>query len=119
MFSHFTAFYLFKYVPATTDCVYSAEMKKKSEILTMPVLLDDVDVLDQLEKWTYDIYSAAGLCSAVPADVDDTTPQILTRSWPDQPASHVPPTRYENDPLCGVKIPSYGDQLTRLRFAGA
>ncbi len=48
-------------------------MSTKSEVVTMPVLMKDekkyaecVDVLDQLEKWTQEIYSAAGLCSSVP-----------------------------------------------------
>jgi hypothetical protein len=45
-------------------------MARKSEVLTMPVVMKDekeysncVDVLDQLEKWTQEIYTAAGLCS--------------------------------------------------------
>jgi hypothetical protein len=36
-----------------------------------------------------------------------------------QPASHVPPTASDKDPLSGVKIPCFGDQLTQVRFAGA
>ena len=39
----------------------------KSEIMTLPILMKDekysdcVDVLDQLEEWTHDIYKASGL----------------------------------------------------------
>ena len=47
------------------------------------------------------------------------TPPIATSSRPDQPASRVPPTPSENDTLSGVKIPCFGDQLTRAQFAGA
>ena len=64
IFEHFEAFKMFvPYLSQTTDCVYAKEMTAKSEALTMPVLLKDekkyaecVDILDQLEKWTYDIY---------------------------------------------------------------
>ena len=38
---------------------------------------------------------------------------------PDQPASHVPPVPQIEDPLANVIIPCYGDQLTRVRLAGA
>ena len=57
------------------------------------------------------IYSAAGLCPSDLGEDDDPTPPIATRSRPDHPASHVPPTSSENDPLCGVKIPCFEDQL--------
>ena len=126
LFKHFNAFEMFKqYIPETTDCFHDKEMKMKSEVITMPILMRDekkyaevVDVLDQLEQWTHEIYSAAGLCSS-DLVADDTTPPIATSSRPDQPASHVPPKPSENDPLCGVKIPCFGDKLTRVRFAGA
>ena len=91
----------------------------------MPVVMKDekkyaecVDVLDQLETWTPEIYSAAGLCSPEPKSAKETTPVIGTHSRPDQPASHVPPATPENDPLHGVKIPCFGDQLTCVRLAG-
>ena len=128
LFEHFKAFEMFKhYVPQVTTCSYAPEMATKSEVLTMPVLVKDekkyseyVDVLDQLEKWTKEIYSCAGLCLSESDQNDDaTTPTISGSSRPDQPASHVPPKPSENDPLKGVKIPCYGDQLTRVRFAGA
>jgi hypothetical protein len=38
---------------------------------------------------------------------------------PDQPASHIPPVASSSDPMQNVKIPCYGDQLSRVRFAGA
>ena len=42
---------------------------------------------------------------------------LITR--PDQPVSHIPPTAHTDDVLTGVRIPCYGDQLTRVRLAGA
>ena len=127
IFEHFPCFALFKqYVPESTNCIYPEEMAQKSVVITMPIIMKDekkyaevVDVLDQLETWTHKIYSAAGLCSSDPKSSDDTTPTIGTTSRPDQPASHVPPLASDSDPLCGVKVPCFGDQLTRVRFAGA
>jgi hypothetical protein len=127
LFEHFPAFAMFKpYVPQATDCHHAKEMSSKSEVVIMPVLMKDekkysecVDVLDQLEKWTYDIHSAAGLCPSELPSSDAPVPIIGCHSRPDQPASHIPPTASERDPLSGVKIPCFGDQLTRVRFAGA
>jgi hypothetical protein len=114
------------YISGNTDCVHAEEMARKSEVVTMPVLMKDekkyadvVEVLDQLKKWTHEIYTAAGMCSSDPESSDDTTnPTVGTTSRPDQPGSHVPPAASESDPLHGVKIPCYGDQLTRVWFAG-
>ena len=127
LLEHFPAFQMFKpYTSQVTKCAYAKEMSMKSEVITMPVLMKDekkysecVDVLDQLEKWTHEIYSAAGLCSSPPESSKDATPVIAAHSRPDQPAAHVPPTPSKSDPLHGVKIPCFGDQLTRVRFAGA
>ena len=128
LFKHFKAFDMFKqYMPQVTACSYASEMATKSEVLTMPVLMKDekkysecVEVLDQFEMWTKEIYSSAGLCSSESDEnAEVTTPVVSGSSRPDQPASHAPPTPSENDPLKGVKIPCYGDQLTRVRFAGA
>ena len=59
------------------------------------------------------------LCSPDPEPSDNAAPTIAPTSRPDQPASHVPPAASESDPLHGIKIPCFGDQLTRVRFAGA
>jgi hypothetical protein len=114
------------YVPQASDCCHAKEMSSKSEVVIMPVLMKDekkysecADVLDQLEKWIYDIHSAARLCSSELPSSDVPEPIIGCHSRPDQPASHVPPTASEKDPLTGVKIPCFGDQLTRVRFASA
>ncbi|CAB3996161.1 Hypothetical predicted protein, partial [Paramuricea clavata] len=127
LFDQFPAFAMFRnYIPVSTSCEYPNEMARKSEVLTMPVVMKDekkysdcVDVLDQLEKWTQEIYAAARLCSPEPEPSEDITPTIGTTSRPDQPASHVPPVTSDRDPLHGVKIPCFGDQLTRVRSAGA
>lgn len=76
-------------------------------------------MLDQLELWTCEIYSKAGLCN--PADPEHVPPGpcIGAPARLDQPASHVPPVPQIEDPLAHVKIPCYGNQLTRVRLAGA
>ena len=130
LFEQLPEFRVFQaHMPSVTYCKYSEQTCLKSEIITMPILLKDekkysecVDVLDQLEKWTYEIYSAAGLCNVVSTS-SDVTPEpaptpIMSRSRPDQPASHFPPVPSSDDPMPGVKIPCYGDQLTRVRLAG-
>ena len=115
-----------QYAPQFTECTHAKEMSVKSVVVTMPVLMKDekkysdcVDVLDQIEKWTQEIYSAAGLCPPDPEPFDNATPTIAPTSRPDQPASDVLTSTSESDPLHGIKIPCFGDQLTRVRFAGA
>lgn len=107
---------------------YSEEMKEKSEIITMPVLMKDekkyadcVDVMDMFEDWVHEIHTKASAC-AVGINAATHLPgrlAIYAPSRPDQPASHAPPVPDPADPLCGVKVPCIGDQLTRVRFAGA
>ena len=46
-------------------------------------------------------------------------PVVGPPARPDTPASHVPHVPQIEDPLANVKIPCYGDQLTRVRLAGA
>ena len=109
-----------------------------------------VDVMDMVEEWTHQIYSAAGLCQSsgstpfshsvsastsqpafFDANPDPSQPMSSSsivassqlapqqHSRPDQPASHIPPNLSDEDPLCGVRVPCFGDQLTRVRMAGA
>ena len=127
LFEHFPELCVFKpHISAHTECLFSEKASMKSEVITLPVLMKDekkyadcVDVLDQLEKWTQKLYSDAGLCS-IPSPTGNTDqPAIGNRSRPDQPASHVHPVPSCDDPLSGIKIPCYGDQLTRVRLAGA
>ena len=102
---------------------HSAATARKSEIMTLPVLMKDekkysdcVDVLDQMEQWTHDIYEASGLC---PQSSSTTGTLIEVPTQPDQPRAHIPPVPSNSDPLQGIKIPCFGDELTRVRFAGA
>ena len=126
LFEHLPGFEIFKFdIASSTNCMCPGEMGKMSEVLTMPIIMKDekkyaevVDVLDQLEKCTEDIYSAAGLCAPDPVSCTDPTPVTGTTSRPDQPAAHVPPAASKSDPLRGVKVPCYSDQLTRVGFAG-
>ena len=119
-------------------------MAKKSETITMPILVKDekkyaecVDVMDTLEEWTHQIYSAAGMCqssrSTPPTDanpdpsqptslasiVAPSQPALQQNSRSDQPASHIPPSSFDEDPLQGVRVPCFGDPVTRVRMAGA
>ncbi len=104
----------------------SATVSCKSEVITMPVLMKDekkygncVDVLDQLEEWTQHIYKASGMCKDQPAQPSVSPPLVEVPTWPDQPRSYIPPKASDFDPPQGVKIPCFGDELTRVRFAGA
>lgn len=117
LFEHFPAFEMFEqYTPQVTHCAYAKEMSTRSEFITMPIVMKDekkyaecFDVLGQLETWTHEIYSAAGLCSREPESSNQSNPVITAHSRPDQPASHVPPVAAKSGPLHGVKMPCYGD----------
>ena len=105
---------------------YSDEMKQKSEVVTMPVLMKDekkyadcVDVMDTFEQWIQDIHTKAFSVSDASPYPPNGRPAVYAPSRPDQPASHAPPVPDPVDPLCGIKIPCIGDQLTRVKFAGA
>ena len=113
-------------LPAHTPCQYAVEMSTRSLVVPLPVLMKDekkysdlVDVLDQLEAWVREIYVKAGLCAPLDEDHVPPGPPIAAPSRPDQPSSHVPPVPAADDPLAKVRIPCFGDQLTRVRLAGA
>ena len=105
---------------------HSEKMALKSEIMMLPILMKDekkysdcVDVLDQLEQWTEDIYKASGIYNFQPTSSSAPHPTVQVPTRPDQPRSHIPPVASDTDPLKDVKIPCFGDELTRVRFAGA
>lgn len=114
-------------IPKHIPHQYSEEMKGKSEVVTLPVLMKDekrysdcVDVMDMFEDWVHEIYTKAFGAVGINAPLlPPGRPAINAPSRPDQPASHVPPVPDCAEPLCGVKVPCIGDQLTRVRFAGA
>ena len=124
----FPAFdFLKEILPEHSPCRYQEEMKQQSLVVPLPVLMKDekkyadiVNVLDQLEEWVKEIYVKAGLC--VLQDTDNAVPPappIAAPSRPDQPASHIPRVPQAEDLIACVKIPCFGDQLTRVRLAGA
>ena len=95
-------------------------MLVKSEVVTKPILTKDQKNIQTVQifwidlKQTLEIYSAAGLCFAEPQAIDDEILTLANTSKPNEPASHIPPAASENDPLHGVKIPCFGDQLNRV-----
>lgn len=100
-------------------------MSSQSIVVPLPVLMKDekkadlVDVLDQIEVCVCEIYAKAGLCAPANEDHIPPGPPITVPSRPDQPAAHVPPVPEADDPLAKVRIPCFGDQLTRVRLGGA
>ena len=118
--------FLIGVIPTRTPCQYQAEIALQLVVVPMPVLMKDekkysdlVDVLDQLEVWVREIHTKAGLCGPPVGEHVPPGPPIAAPSRPDQPASHVPPIPQADDPLTTVKIPCFGDNLTRVRLAGA
>ena len=101
-------------------------MSSQSVVVPLPVLMKDekryadlMDVLDQMEAWVREIYAKAGLCAPVNEDHIPPGPPTAAPSHPDQLAAHVPPVPGADDPLAKIRIPCFGDQLTRVRIAGA
>ena len=129
LLKHFKKFSRIKsYISGDIDLLHeNSEASAIKSDITMPVLMKDekkysdcVDVLDQFEEWTHKIYKSSGRCKDLEADQPPVShPVISATTRPDQPRSHVPPVMSESDPLQGIKIPCFGDELTRVRFAGA
>lgn len=102
--------------------IYSKEMAQKSTIMSSPLTYaneakyeDCVTILRSYESWIAEIYVEAGLLDEVPR-VDN--PQV-----PDGPAAPGQTDAHKedtpDDPMREMKIAFAGDQLTRVRFAGA
>lgn len=106
---------------------YTNEMAKKSAIVSLPTQLKDekkyddvVDILCFYENTLEEIYSKAGVIN-VPRNTAQAMPNGSLegmQSAPDQPGAHI--TRHDDDDhMKDVCVPFGGDQLTRVRFAGA
>ena len=102
-------------------------MSEKSVIVPLPMQLKDekkysdvVDILDYYEEELENIYTTAGVIEK-PANVP-TVRQVQSTerqsSLPDQPGAHFNKLD-ENDHMKEITVPFGGDQLTRVRFAGA
>ena len=109
-------------LPAHIPHRYSKEMAKKSTIVSLPIIdaneakyEDCVHILRSYEKWIAEIYVKAGLLDAVP-EVDNP-PVPDGPAAPGQPDAHREDT--PGDPIREMKMAFAGDQLTRVRFAGA
>ena len=119
----FTAFQRYHdLVPKHTLCPYSKEMSSPSVVVPFPVMMKDektyselVDVLDAMEVWVHDIYSRAGV---LPDDANliHPGPPVQAPARAGQPAAHTPSVE-NSDSI--PQVPCYGDQLTRVRMAGA
>ena len=76
---------------------------------------DCANILKTYESWIAEIYVKAGLL--------DKTPEVNNLVIPEGPAAPSQTNAHRedtpNDPMREMKIPFGGDQLTRVRFAGA
>ena len=72
-------------------------------------------LLRTYERWIAEIYVQAGLLNEIPHT--DNPPIPERPAAPGQTNAHIPDT--QDDPMKDMKIAFTGDQLTRVRFAGA
>ena len=109
--------------PAHITHQFTKEMSEKSKIVSMPTIdanetnyNDCVNILRQYESWIAEIYFQAGKLPRKPTVTD---PPVINDASadPGQPLAHKNFTVGDN--MKEMKIPFAGDQLTRVRFAGA
>ena len=114
-------------VPQHISHKYQQEMAKKSTIIPLPMQMKDekkyedvVDILDSYEQELEDIYVRAGVVRK-PNGPEQEQPARITSgasATPDQAAAHFNKDD-ANDHMKGISVPFGGDQMTRVRFAGA
>ena len=123
-FNHLDNTSLKSIVTPSIEHKFSKEMTQKSTIVSLPILNcnennyhDCVTILRTYEKWIFEIYQKAGLINQYPYLLQNPNLPDPPICNPGQPGAHALPT--SNDPMYSIKIPFAGDQLTRVRFAGA
>ena len=114
-------------VPQHISHKYQQEMAKKSTIIPLPMQMKDekkyedvIDILDLYEQELEDIYVRAGVVRK-PNGREQEQPARITSgasATPDQAAAHFNKDD-ANDHMKGISVPFGGDQMTRVRFAGA
>lgn len=114
-------------IPGHIASKYPKEMAQKSTIVPLAIQFkqekkydDVVDILCSYENTLEDIYSKAGVIdvpeSSKPATTDGTLAGATSR--PSQPGAHFRQAD-EQHHMKDVSVPFGGDELTRVRFAGA
>jgi hypothetical protein len=114
-------------IPEHIPHKYQQEMVKKSMIIPLPMQMKDekkyedvADILDSYEQELEDIYIRAGIIRK-PKGPEQEQPVRITSgesATPDQEAAHFNKDD-ANDHMKGISVPFGGDQMTRVRFAGA
>ena len=114
--------FLTSVVPDHISHEYSEQMSEKSTIVSLPITNaneakyeDCVAILRTYEKWIAEIYVKAGKLDEAPVIENPPVPQ--GPAAPGQTDAHRHDTVH--DPMHELKIAFSGDQLTRVRFAGA
>ena len=120
-FSKFS--FLKKCIPDHIEHIYSEEMSQKSKIISIPITNanesscnDCVLILRTYEPWIAEIYHCAGFLLNIPQKDDPEVPEVLLIP-PGQPLANANFT--EDDAMKDIKAVFSGDELTRVRFAGA
>ena len=112
-------------IPEHIPHKYQREMAQRSIIVSLPMMMKDekkygVDILDGYEQQLEEIFIKAGVIQK-PEEHQSVEPPCITSgqsSTADQARGHINKDD-ENDYMKEVSVPFGGDQMTRVRFAGA